>query len=146
MQVFHCLHKKKTVSHPCLVLKRWCLLKATRIKKKDFYEEKKYNLLVWLMVIPVLTWLDRWKKWSNSLEVLLVLLSYIQAKTRTLFLASVNACFVTYLARCSNKALLTKAVEMSGILCTSISVVTFPVSAWGLKVATSPLVFYNVKI
>ena len=38
---FHCLHKKKkTVPQPCLVLKRWCRLKPTRIKK-DLYEKKK---------------------------------------------------------------------------------------------------------
>ena len=94
------------------------------------------NLLVWVLVIPVLTWLDRWKKWSDSLVVLLMLLSYIQAKTRALFqFQSTLVLIVTYLARSSNKALVTKEVEMSGILPTSMSVVTRPVSTWDLKVS-----------
>ena len=75
---------KKKVSQPCSVLKRWCRLKPTRIKKKPLRKKRSY-LHVWVIVIPILTWLDRWKRWSNSLEVLLVLLFHIQAKTTALF-------------------------------------------------------------
>ena len=63
---------KKKVSQPCSVLKRWCRLKPTRIKKKPLRKKRSY-LHVWVIVIPILTWLDRWKRWSNSLIVLLVL-------------------------------------------------------------------------
>ena len=76
--------KKKKVSQPCSVLKRWCRLKPTRIKKKPLRKKRSY-LHVWVIVIPILTWLDRWKRWSNSLVVLLVLLFHIQAKTTALF-------------------------------------------------------------
>ena len=48
--------------------------KTNSNKKKKTFMKKRSNSLVWVMVIviPVLTRLDRWKKWSNSLEVLLV--------------------------------------------------------------------------
>ena len=80
---FHYLHKK-TVSQPCLVLKGLMSFKTNSNKKRLLWKNRSY-LLVWVIVIPILTWLDRWKKWSNSLVVLLVLLSYIQTKTRALF-------------------------------------------------------------
>ena len=69
---FHYLHKK-TVSQPCLVLKGWCRLKPTRIKK-TFLKNRSY-LLVWFIVILILTSLKKMIKFTSSPASVIVLYS-----------------------------------------------------------------------